>query len=119
MKAICVVLLLTVAVSAVRLNLAIANAKDDPPAKPIRGLNSGIGRGFDIVDERIRAPIQLWSYSMQNIWYNPYLQDQAELYPDQLYLTDFPSCKCRLFANPTDYAYRRREQPPQRVLILG
>lgn len=54
----------------------------------IPGLQSGIGRGFDAVHERIKAPVVFWTFNSQNSWNDPFNNNAAENYPDQVYLTE-------------------------------
>ncbi len=65
-----------------------ANAEGEP----MKGLNSGIGRGYDVVEERVRAPVYTWTYNDGNAWVSPF-DGTTYLYPDQLFETDVPSSK--------------------------
>jgi len=56
-------------------------------ADPVPGLMSGFGRGYDVVQERIRAPLVLFTYEYKQTWLSPY-DGKTYMFPDQSYLTN-------------------------------
>jgi len=69
------------------LTLFIALVVSQGPYPPIPGMNSGFGRGYDIVTQTNRAPVLKFTYTdPDNIYISPY-DKQTYSYPDQCYIT--------------------------------
>eukprot|EP00128_Syssomonas_multiformis_P018071 Colp12_sorted_trinity150504_noHs@258 len=72
-----------VAVLLVASVIGVALGGDYPP---IFGLDSGVGRTYDIVSERMYGPAINYHYDGQQQFYSPFDQ-KIYLYPDEMYVT--------------------------------
>lgn len=59
--------------------------------KYVPGVNSGIARGWDVVTENMRNPIVVYHYDYGQTWNNPYINNELESIPDELFLTNVPT----------------------------
>lgn len=57
---------------------------------PIPGLDSAVGRGFDVVQGETRAPIINFHYTFGNTWTNPFTGAKYSV-PDEFTVTNSPS----------------------------
>lgn len=68
-----------------------------------------VARGYDIIFERIRAPLVTYTYDQfGQTWNNPYVNNQLEQIPDQLYITPSPGSMPQLSPNAKIFRLCRR-----------